>query len=253
MAKAPEIPEGFTAVLSPVQRVESLLRRAIAEQAITSQSTGIALSMLVGLEPPDDRRNWSRAYVEVTNLVEEARQHAASVIDNFDDSPHAQTFAEILKVFGGVCLDNGWSGYASQLNHLANIALPFVVHATDGFGSPPVIQSDLLADLRRDLDALLDRVLHSSLPPAFKEEFARNVTALRDAIIRFHVYGREGITRAAAQVVGHMVVNEKSANADKAVLKDTAELISKIQDVFLKSYKMGKIGAAVWKVLGPGS
>jgi hypothetical protein len=186
-------------------------------------------------------------------LLEEARHQAAAAIESFDDSPHARTFEEILKVFQNVSLDNGWSGYASQLNHLANIALPFVVHATDGFGPPPAIRTDLLNELRKDLDDLLQKVLDSSFPPQFKEEFVRNVTLLRDAIIRFHVYGPEGVARAAVQVIGHVALNDVPAKADKAVLKDTLDMISKIQDVFLKSVKLGKIGAAVFKLLGPGS
>ncbi len=252
MAKVSQIPDGFTPVPSPVQRLDTLIRRAVTEQQVLGQASGTALSMIVGLEPVGDRRHWSRAFVEITNLLEEARQQAASTIEGFDDSPHARTFDEILKVFQAVNLDSGWSGYASQLNHLANIALPFVVHATDGFDPPPVIQTDLLSELRNDLDSLLHKVLESSFPAAFKEEFARNVTLLRDAIIRFHVYGPEGVGRAAVQVIGHVALNEAPAKADKAVLKATLDLISKIQEVFLKSVQIGKIGAAVLKLLGPG-
>jgi hypothetical protein len=253
MPISPKIPEGFTAILSPVQRLEILLRRAVSEQPLSGQSTGVALSMLVGLHPPDQRRNWSRAYVEITSLLDEARQYSTTVIASFDDSPHARTFDAIHAVFSQVSLENGWSTYVPQLNHLANIALPFVVHATDGIGQPPVIQSELLAEVRRDLDALLEKILESSLPPEFKDDFAHSIDALRDTLIRFHVYGPQGVARAAALVVGHVAVNETAAKSDRAVLKETADLISKIQDVFLKSFQMGKIGAAVWKLLGPGS
>jgi len=240
-------------VLSPVQQLESLLRRAVTEQALTQLPTGKALATLVGLDP-EPRRNWNRAYIELTNLIDDARRHAASGLDSFEGSPHARTFEAIEAVFSQVALDGGpWTNYVHQLNHLANIALPFVVHAVDGHGPPPVIQASLLTEVRQDLDALLEKILSSSLPADFKEEFARTVALLRDTLIRFHVYGARGVGRATALVVGSIATNENAVKSDTAVVRETAETISKLQDVFLKAFKIGKIGAAVWKVLGPGS
>jgi hypothetical protein len=228
------------------------MRRAISDPALTQQSTGLALATLVELESPDQRRNWSRAYVEVVGLIDDARTYAATRIDSFGDSPHAKTFAAILAVFNGISLDNGWPTYSQQLTHLANIALPFVVHDTDGIEQPAVIQSELLTGLRRDLDALLDKVLGSALPADFKEEFARTIGVLRDSMIRIHVHGPEGIARAAALVVGTMAVNDAARKSDPTVVKETLDIISKVQDVFLKSFKIGKIGAAVWRLLSSG-
>ncbi len=241
-------------VLSPVQQLETLLRRAVSDQPLAQLGTGKALATLVDLEPADLRRNWSRAFVELTNLIDDARRHAATAIPSFEGSPHARTFDAIEAVFSQVSLDGGpWTNYVPPLAHLANIALPFVVHAVDGDGQPPVIQADLLTEVRRDLDAVLEKIIDSSLPADFKEEFARTVALLRDALIRFHVYGARGVARAAALVVGSIATNESAVKSDAGVVRETAETISKLQDIFLKAFKIGMIGAAVWKVLGPGS
>lgn len=239
-------------LLSPVQRLQVLLAKTVGAQQYVSNNAGIALSLAVQLQPESSRENWARAYLEVVGLIHEAKTYAEARVDNFGTSPHARTFSELEGLFASITLEASWAGYSQQLNHLATIALPFVAHATDGATDPLSIDPASLAEIRADLDRLLDRTLKSPFPADFKAQFANSLRTLQDVIIRFEIHGAQGVARATAVVVGTLTVHERAASTDRGVVKDTADAITKVQDVFLKAYAIGQIASQALRALLPG-
>src|SRR5260221_6900022 len=89
-------------VLSPVRRLELLFRRAISDAALQGLPAGHALATLASQERPDQRGSWSRAYVEVGNLIDEAARYSETIITSFEGSPHAKTFEALRSLYGQI-------------------------------------------------------------------------------------------------------------------------------------------------------
>lgn len=236
-------------ILTPPARLYESLRSVVAPANYDGEPVGQVLARAVGREPLDSKGSWYLAFTELNDLMVQAETFVKQATEDYENSPHARTFQALSKHFGRLDMHVNWSAVRPTFDPLVNIALPFSVHASANVVAEHEILMSEVASVQAQLEGLVEQVRASDYPAQFREELITALALLADRIHRFELFGPEGVKQAMAVVVGSVAVSQPTAGSIPEVIRSTADLVTKVADVFLKVYAVGHIAGPGIKAL----
>lgn len=238
-------------VVSPPGRLHEALEGVVVNDNLKDYETGKIIAMVMKHEQIDVRASWYAAHGELLELLAAAEEFVRQQTKDYDKSPHARTFLTLSTHILEMDLSKPWHFYAPELKTLVTVALPYSVFEARA-DVTPIAESDV-SEVLAGLEQLIKHVQTSEYPADFQTELLEVLLTLKDRIYRFEILGPEGVKKATAAVVGTLTINEHVAKSSPEVIRDAADLVSKVADVFLKTYAVGRLIGPALKQLLSGS
>ncbi len=155
---------------------------------------------------------------DLIDLVDESKRQIGRLSD-VDHAIYLKPFGRIERLLSNVNLDAPWEQWKTQLDETTLYGLQFgadQLSRTSGFTH---IKNADLAQLQKDVEALISQVMESGLPNNLVALVLRNLEAIQHALLAYRVRGIEGLEQEIERSVGSMILHKSEvsrASADVA-------------------------------------
>lgn len=238
---------------NPVSRLVSILEAASAFHINTPMRTVWAKTL--GCEP-NDTGEILRLVGELIKLAGQAKQ-AVLDVENVDQSLYVAPFRNVENLLSTMNFDKRWHEVSKLVEPPILMALRFAADLLKREGVASFQLSDSqVEELMSKLDAILERILATDLPPKLKLLFARNLEQLRQALICLKISGVEGVEQELDRAIGsafrHTAELKEIASQSEekaAVLRDYFGVMSNINETITFGQNLATIAAPVTPLL----
>jgi len=246
----PEPEAGAHRRISDTGRLFSLLKAAI--DARLSDSVLEALAVASGASK-SERESGYRTLAELHRLVTSAKTEIQAHPELKQDL-YLGSINSVGNVLNGIIPTNPWDTVVQQLAQ-PMISLEFCADQLNRLSDEPLLGKAAIQDLLKEIQELEAALLEAQLEPDLTRLLLGKLTEMRGALIKYHIDGAAGLTRAAESAIGGVVKHGdaiKKAGRVKQLL-DFLELLIKFDTVVAKLSKYAELAAPViQRFLPPG-
>lgn len=123
--------------------------------------------------------------------------------------------------------------YSRLFNEDLLLMLQTSADALSHYSYEPIIPLDDLQRLQAEVDELLESVLSSDIPAELKKLLTEGLASIRDAILRYRVYGAEGIRKAVDRNLG--LIFRHPEDFTSASNEESEDVLSKYKGFVLRA------------------
>ena len=137
-------------------------------------------------------------------------------IDGLNQDLYLKQLPSIQDAFADTRLNDQWKGFKSQLDKATMLSLEHCADKLSEYSNEKVLDQGELQSLREDVEALIDRVLHTTtVDPKLREILLEHLEIIRWAIINYKLHGSEGLQEAIKTATGAIYLNQEIFKAEK--------------------------------------
>lgn len=194
----------------------------------------------------DEEFEVARRLVQLHQLVIDVEVQLRS-IEGLEIELYLEPFPRIRSVIKPSMLNSGQLGSPMKLISSSDITvLKFCATELSKHYAEPVVDEQLLLELRSQIDSLFDEVRASSLPKELKEFLLKHLETVRRAIQEYRIRGVERLKEALEQLAGSVMVNENLLKASKE-----SEAVTKFSRIFYGLVSIVTFASKVTPLIGP--
>jgi|CXWL01.1.fsa_nt_gi hypothetical protein len=163
---------------------------------------------------PDDTGALLKMLADLIDLVHETK-NSIQRLQDVDQTLYLRPFVRIESLLSRIDLDAKWEYWRNQIDDATLQGLQFSADKLSRTSSFTQIPHGDLADLRKDLDELINSVIDSSLSQDVKILLLRNLEELRHVLIAYRISGIEGLQAEIERSLGSVLLHKDQIKASK--------------------------------------
>ena len=233
--------------LSPPNRLVHLLREITSLPGDTS--TRQLWAKIFSLQPSETAKILEQV-AAVILLVASARQVVTEAVGELNLHLHLQGFSHIENALSSLNLDANARGLVEGANEALR-GLQFSADLVDRVAPAIRLDDQLLSQLQRETDSLLEQVVQSDLEPALKDLLRKRFEAVREAILNIRISGPEAVEAALDGLAG--AYSRAGTNAASDAKPGIAKRLADYLDLGYKATQLAesvpRIAAGVMKLI----
>jgi hypothetical protein len=173
---------------------------------------------------------------DLIDLVDETKK-AIGRLQDVDHQLYLKPFKKLETLLSQINLEAGWEHWRQQLDEPTLYGLQFSADRLARESGYTHIDNDELAQLRKDVEDLVARMLDADLPDSLKALFLRNLEAIRHALLAYRIRGIDGLQQEIERSVGSIILHKEqissaSTNSPQGgVWKSFFELIARLHQL----------------------
>ncbi|NBB75604.1 MAG: hypothetical protein GVY35_18325 [Bacteroidetes bacterium] len=152
---------------------------------------------------------------EVIHLLMDVKRSIGG-IDGLNKDLYLRQLPSIENALANVRLSDKWEGFKNRLDDATMLSLAHCADKLSEYSNEIVLSQDDLQSLRKDVEALIDRILDGpTINPKLQEILLEHLEVIRRAIINYNLYGSKGLKEAVETATGAVYLNREIFEAEK--------------------------------------
>lgn len=191
---------------NPAGRLYNVIEHALGMKFGDQQSMGGVWAKVFGMEP-DDPLKLVAMHGELAMLSREAHMELEKL--NLDDSQCAryeQPFKAIEAAFSSTSIRSKWPTFTHHLKDNTMPALALIADRLAALSDEKAVERDTLLRLQKEIDGLTENLIDSSIDEALKVPLIESLNDIREMVLRYRIYGNEGLDRAHHRAAGVLCI-----------------------------------------------
>lgn len=190
-----------------------------------------ALGEVFGVDSTD-KATILQNYAEMFNMATEEKRRIKGININNHDK-YLKALDNVIEGLSKINLNDGISGmgkFRSYFDDRVLIPLEYCAEFLSNYSSKNVINEEEIKDLLEEVNKLIEQVLNMEIDKDVKHICMYNLNNIRDAIIRYNLFGSEGLMKNIESSLGSLILNQNKVKNEtgKNLFKNIFNIISKI-------------------------
>lgn len=192
-------------IQNPAERLYNILQDAKKQKS--KERTGQIWASVLGV----DISNQGDILVGIADIIHLIDQTKKSIlqIEDVDHGLLLERFPNIEKVFSNLNFSQLWEQNQQYLDETTMYSLRVCSDTLSNKMGYKNISEDILADLQKDTDELLNEVLNSDLDPELKIILVENLEAIRHSLVSYRINGIDGVRQALEKSLGAALIHSR--------------------------------------------